>query len=297
MAPARSPDPLFRMKRCSEGEAGPSIMYGIVSNFDIGWDQDIILLHWHRYTCHLCRVCSKHLTVVLDFGSNQLHWLLLRDGNRYLSLKQGHPFFPVSVWKLGKWWDQEMTTLQWYRETFHWCYLRSKQLAIGLHFGSSHILGPLVWDGKDVLKLKQCHPLCMAVFGDLKWGGIRMKHHFNNTNTPATHAMCAQTIWLYDYILAQKQDLWTPPSGWGWCSEVEVEQSSVSFGVWGLHMRWGEIMTTLQWYPHTWYPHYVRSNHLAVWLDFGYCRILEHLLQDDNHVPMLEQGHPLSMSI
>ena len=54
----------------------------------------------------------------------------------------------VSVWKLDRRWDQGMTTLQWYIYTCHQCYVCSKQLAIGLAFGSSQIFGPLLQDGK-----------------------------------------------------------------------------------------------------------------------------------------------------
>ena len=101
----------------------------------------------------------------------------------------------ISVWILDMRWDQEMTTLQWYTHTCIQRYMcsKSKQLVIGLTFGSSQILGPLLQDGNDVPRLKQGHALYMvAVFRDLIWDGIRIKYHSNSngTNRHLTSMLC-----------------------------------------------------------------------------------------------------------
>ena len=73
-----------------------------------------------------------------------------------------------------------------------------------LYVGSSQLHWPLLQDGNRFLRLKQGHTLCLSVFGDLIWGGIRRWQHFNGTHTPAFNAICAQSQnnWSLDWLLA-----------------------------------------------------------------------------------------------
>ena len=187
-------------------------MYGGVWRLGTEWDQDKISLHWHRHTWHPCHMRSKHLTVGLYFGSNQLHWLLLRDGNRFLRLKQGHP---VCLSVFGDLIEGGIRRWQHFHGT-HTPVINtvcSKQLAIGLAYGSSQISGPLVQDEKmfwgwsrAIHYVWHCFKLWYRVGPGYNITPLAQIHLSSMPCVLKTPDCCAG-LWLQPASL-------TPPSGW-----------------------------------------------------------------------------------